>query len=122
MHECFTHLPLDLIKHILGYLDNIVIRHGKIIYIGKISPDDPRRQLLSRRPLIDMNRVTFSTRPGNLPGTITWFFLISTREFDYNEALDEVVFGEYVIELWKMEKVVGSYYNKVLSTVVTPLL
>jgi hypothetical protein len=121
MHECFTHLPLDLIKHILGYLDNIVIRHGKIIYIGKISTDDPRRQLLSRRPLIEMNRVTFPIRKGHRPGTITWFFLISTREINYNEETEEVEFGRHVFEWWKMEKVVGSYYNKVLSTVVTPI-
>lgn len=119
MNDCFAQTPLDLIKHILGYLDNIVIRHGKIIYIGNISQDDPRRQLLLSRPLIDMNRATFSTRPGNRPGTITWFFLISTREI---EAIDEVIFGEYVIELWKMEKVVGSYYNKVLSTIVTKIV
>ena len=119
MHSC---LPMDIVKHILGYHENFVIRHGKIIYIGKVAMDDPRRQLLLSRPLIDMNRVTFSTRPGNRPGTITWFFLISTREIEYNEAIDEVIFGEYVIELWKMEKVVGSYYNKVLSTIVTKIV
>lgn len=122
MHEYFAQLPLEIIKHILQYNENFVIRHGKIFYIGKISYHDTRIQLLLKRPLIDMNRVTFSKRPGNRPGTIVWFFLISTQEFMYNEEVDEGELGEYVIELWKMEKVVGSYYNKVLSTIVTPIV
>lgn len=122
MNPCFTQLSLDIVKHILGYHENYVIRRGKIIYIGKVAMDDPRRQLLLSRPLIENNRVTFPILPSHRPGTITWFFLISTREFNYNEAIDEVELGGHVLELWKMERVVGSYYNKVLSTIVMPVV
>jgi hypothetical protein len=112
---------MDIVKHILGYHENFVIRHGKIIYIGKVASDDPRRILILKRPLIDNNRVTFPLLPTHRPGILKWFFLISTREVNYNEEMDEVELGEHVLELWKMERVIGSYYNKVLSTVVTPL-
>jgi len=121
MNPRFTQLSLDIVKHILGYHENIVIRGGKIIYIGKIATDDPRRELLLSRPLIENNRVTFPLLLSDRPGTIKWFFLVSTREVNYNEEMDEVELGEHVLELWKMERVIGSYYNKVLSTVVTPL-
>lgn len=112
---------MDIVKHILGYHENIVIRGGKIIYIGKIAMDDPRRELLLSRPLIENNRVTFPMQLGE-PGAVTWFLLISTQEINYNEETDEVELGQHVIELWKMRRVVGSYYNNVLSTVTTILV
>ena len=104
------------------YHENIVIRGNKIIYIGKIAYDDPRRILLLKRPLIKNNRVTFPLLPTHRPGILKWFVLVSTREIDYNEEMDEVVLGEHVLELWKMERVVGSHYNKVLSTIVTKIV
>ena len=83
--------------------------------------DDLRRELLLSRPLIENNRVTFPMRLGE-PGTVTWFLLISTQEFVYPDGVDEVELGQHVIELWKMRRVVGSYYNKVLSKITTVLV
>lgn len=113
---------MDIVKHILGYHENFVVRRGKIIYIGNISADDPRRQLLLSRPLIENNRVTFPLLPSHRPGIIKWFFLMSTREFNYNEETDEGELGEHVIELWKMERTCGSYHSRVLCNIVTKIV
>ncbi len=119
MNPCFTHLSMDIVKHILGYHENIVIRGNKIIYIGKIASDDPRIQVLLKRPLIKNNRVTFPLLPTHRPGILKWFVLVSTREIDYNEETDEVDIGHHVIEFWKLERTIGSHHNRVLSMKVT---
>ena len=119
MNHCFRTLPIDIVKHILGYHENIVIRGNKIIYIGKIASDDPRRMLLLKRPLIKNNRVTFPLLPTHRPGILKWFVLVSTREIDYNEETDEIDIGHHIIEFWKLERTIGSHHNRVLSMKVT---
>jgi len=122
MNHCFRTLPIDIVKHILGYHENIVIRGNKIIYIGKIASDDPRRMLLLKRPLIENNHVTFPLLPTHRPGLLKWFVLVSTREIDYNEETDEIDIGHHVIEFWKLERTIGTHYNRVLSTKVTKIV
>ena len=46
----FFSLPMDLVKGCLSYDKRYVIRHGKIITINKISPDDGRYKILQSIP------------------------------------------------------------------------
>jgi hypothetical protein len=48
----FSNLPMDLIKNIVTFNANFVIRRGKIITIKKIPKNDPRYCMLLKKPTI----------------------------------------------------------------------
>ena len=48
----FSNLPMDLIKNILMFNANFVIRRGEIMTIRKIPKDDPRYCMLLKKPTI----------------------------------------------------------------------
>jgi len=48
--EKFNELPLEIIKNILSYNINFVIRKGEIIQINKIYANDERYQILRNIP------------------------------------------------------------------------
>jgi predicted RNA-binding protein with PUA domain len=48
----FSNLPMDLIKNILTFNKNFVIRRGEIMTIKKIPKDDPRYCILMQKPKI----------------------------------------------------------------------
>ena len=83
----FNNLPMDLIKNILKFNANFVIRGGDIIQIKKISKDDTRYCMLLKKPLIRPdNVVTISYKSHSyvsLPkhnGDMAPHFLISGKD------------------------------------------
>lgn len=53
----FSNLPMDLIKNILMFNANFVIRRGEIITINKIPKNDPRYGILLKKPTINTNNM-----------------------------------------------------------------
>jgi hypothetical protein len=48
----FSKLPFDIIKYILLYNNYYILRNNKIIFINKISKEDNRYKILSKKPFI----------------------------------------------------------------------
>jgi len=53
--QLFSKLPMELIKNVLTFNKNFVIRRGEIITIKKIPQCDPRYDMLLKKPEINPN-------------------------------------------------------------------
>jgi hypothetical protein len=53
--KLFSNLPMELIKNILTFNKNFVIRRGEIITVQKIPKNDTRYNMLLKRPVIREN-------------------------------------------------------------------
>jgi len=53
--QLFSNLPMEIIKNVLTFHKNFVIRKGEIIVIKKISQCDPRYEMLLKKPEIIRN-------------------------------------------------------------------
>jgi hypothetical protein len=83
----FSNLPMDLIKNILTFNANFVIRRGEIMSIKKIPKDDPRYCMLMQKPKIKENKLVNATYKSHsytcLPkhdGDMAPHFLISGKD------------------------------------------
>ena len=113
MEDCWKRLPLDIIKHLLSYDENIVIRKwGEIVYIGRISRSDPRFKLLLSKPLIVGNRVYL-----NIPHTFSCLLLMVYREMIDTDTNDPYYSDDYYVDVLKIQKIPETYRQKVLYTI-----
>lgn len=53
--KLFSNLPMELIKNILTFNKNFVIRRGEIITVQKIPKNDTRYDMLIKKPEINAN-------------------------------------------------------------------
>lgn len=53
--QLFSKLPLDLIKNVLVFNNNFVIRRGELVTIKKIPKHDARYKMLLKKPEINPN-------------------------------------------------------------------
>ena len=112
MEECWKRLPLDIIKQILSYDENIVIRRwGEIVYIGRIPRSDVRYQILLTKPENIGSRVYLP-----IPHTLSCLVMMV-----YQETLETdnyLHFTEnFFIDVLKLQKYPHNYYQKVLDTI-----
>jgi hypothetical protein len=118
MEDCWKRLPLDIIKHILSYDENIVIRKwGEIVYIGRICRSDPRFKLLLSKPLIVGNRVYL-----NIPHTFSCLLMIVYREMIDVDTNEPYYSDDYFVDVLKIQKIPDTYCQKVLYTITLPLV
>lgn len=118
MEECWKRLPLDIIKQILSYDENIVIRRcGEIVYIGRIPPTDVRYKILRMRPPILGNRVYLPIRNGLSCLLIMVYPEIVEMDDDNVNFTDN-----YFIDVLKLhKKYENNYYNNILYTITIPI-
>jgi len=113
MEDCWKHLPLDIIKHILSYDENIVIRKwGEIVYIRRINNSDPRYTLLLSKPLIVGNRVYLP-----IPHTLSCLLMMVYREMIDTDTNEPYYSDHYFVDVLKIQKIPETYMQKVLYTV-----
>ncbi len=116
MEECWKRLPLDIIKQILSYDENIVIRKwGEIVYIGRIPTSDVRYKILLTKPDNIGSRVYLP-----IPHTLSCLVMMV-----YQETLETdnyLHFTEnFFIDVLKLQKYPHNYYQKVLDTITIPI-
>ena len=116
MEECWKRLPLDIIKQILSYDENIVIRKwGEIVYIGRIPTTDVRYNILLTKPDNIGGRVYLP-----IPHTLSCLVMMV-----YQETLETdnyLHFTEnFFIDVLKLQKYPHNYYQKVLDTITIPI-
>jgi hypothetical protein len=113
MNTCWKRLPLDIIKHILSYDENIVIRKwGEIVYIGRIPQSDPRYTILLTKPLIVGNRVYLP-----IPHTFSCLLLMVYREMIDTDTNDPYYSDHYFVDVLKIQRIHDTYMQKVLYTI-----
>jgi hypothetical protein len=118
MKDCWKRLPIDIIKHIFSYDENIVIRKcGEIIYIGRIPRTDPRYQLLMKKPLIEGNRVYLPIRK-----RLTCLLIMVYPEIIETDDDNLHFTDNYFIDVLKLQKKYeNNYYNNILYTITLPI-
>jgi hypothetical protein len=113
MNICWKRLPLDIIKHILSYDENIVIREwGEIVYITRIPRSDSRFKLLLSKPLIVGNRVYLP-----IPHTLSCLLLMVYREMIDTDNNDPYYSDHYFVDVLKIQRINDTYIQKVLYTI-----
>jgi hypothetical protein len=113
MNTCWKRLPLDIIKHILSYDENIVIRKwGEIVYIGRIPQFDPRYRLLLTKPVIVGNRVYLP-----IPHSLSCLLLMVYREMIDTDTNDPYYSDDYFVDVLKIQRIHDTYMQKVLYTI-----
>ena len=112
MEECWKRLPLDIIKQILSYDENIVIRRwGEIVYIGRIRRSDERYKILLTKPDNIGSRVYLP-----IPHTRSCLIIMVYQET--LETDNSLHFTEnFFIDILKLQKYPHNYYQKVLDTI-----
>lgn len=112
MEECWKCLPLDIIKQILSYDENIVIRRwGEIVYIGRIHQSDERYKILLTKPENIGSRVYLP-----IPHTLSCLVMMVYQET--LETDNSLHFTEnFFIDILKLQKYPHNYYQKVLDTI-----
>ena len=116
MEDCWKRLPLDIIKHILSYDENIIIRKwGEIVVIGHIPKTDTRYPLLLTKPLIEGNRVYLY-----IPNTRSCLLMLVYPEMvEYEE--DVLFTDNFLVDVLKIRKIPHTFHQKVLYTITLPL-
>jgi hypothetical protein len=113
MNICWKRLPLDIIKHILSYDENIVIRKwGEIVYITRIPRSDSRFKLLLSKPLIVGNRVYLP-----IPHTLSCLLMMVYREMIDTDTNEPYFSDNFFIDVLKIQKIPETYRQKVLYTI-----
>ena len=117
MKDCWKRLPIDIIKHIFSYDENIVIRKcGEIVYIGRIPSTDERYQLLMKKPLIEGNRVYLPIRK-----RLTCLLIMVYPEIIETDDDNLHFTDNYFIDVLKLQKKYeNNYYNNILYTITLP--
>ena len=117
MKDCWKHLPLDIIKQILSYDENIVIRKcGEIVYIGRIPRTGPRYQLLMKKPLIEENRVYLP-----ISDTLSCLLIVVYPEIIETDDNNLHFADNFLIDVLKIQKFPHNYYQKVIYTITLPI-
>lgn len=117
MKDCWKRLPIDVIKQILSYDENIVIRKcGVIVYIGRIPRTDPRYQLLMKKPLIEENRVYLP-----ISDTLSCLLIVVYPEMIETDNNNLDFTNNFLVDILKIQKFPHNYYQKVLYTITLPI-
>jgi hypothetical protein len=118
MEDCWKRLPLDIIKQILSYDENIVIRRwGEIVYIGRIPTTDVRYKILRMRPPILGNRVYLPIRK-----RLTCLLIMVYPEILETDDNNPHFTDNYFIDVLKLQKKYeNNYYNNILYIITIPI-
>ncbi len=117
MEECWKRLPLDIIKQILSYDENIVIRKwGEIVYIGRIPRTDVRYKILRTKPPILWDRTYLP-----IPHTFSCLIIMVYQEMLETDGNNPHYTDNFFIDVLKLQKINYSYYQKVLDTITIPI-
>jgi hypothetical protein len=117
MEECWKSLPLDIIKQILSYDENIVIRKwGEIVYIGRIPRTDVRYKILLTKPDNIGSRVYLP-----IPHTLSCLIIMVYQEMLETDGNNPHYTDNFFIDVLKLQKYPHNYYQKVLDTITIPI-